>query len=389
MVIPLSPLDAFRADRDQVPEPSADEGAWLQVALLAHRAAALPPHERAPYLSTIRGLQPAASGDVCDVVIATALQMEDAAYFQLALSTLDAALRLLSLADIDRRGTATAYQARVLRQLNEPAAALDKYNSVIELGESTNRPALVARGIVGLGLLARFRGNLPEARRYFNRALRIEEAAMDTRRVAHQGLMICAGSAGDLPTAARHAWATYVESEGADRSAALIDLSVVLLRSGNERAALSGFAAAVREPLLPRYELPALGGLALAAARAASECLAESLIRGADRRLEALSCRSTLTYLRANALADVADSFTEIGDEATAASRREQARALAARHGYHELLFRLDSTMDRETRRAARRESGVVTAPADIVEAVESITTEERLAETALVLCGA
>jgi len=389
MVIPLSPLDAFRADRDQAPEPSADEGVWLQVALLAHRAAALPPHERAPYLSTIRGLQPAASGDVCDVVIEAALQMEDGAYFHLALSTLDAALRLMSLADIDRRGMATAYQARVLRQLDEPEAALDKYNSVIDLGESTTRPSLMARGIVGLGLLARWRGNLPEARQYFNRALRIEEAASDTRRVAHQGLMICAGSAGDLPTAARHAWAAYVESAGADRSVALIDLSVVLLRSGNERAALSGFAAAVREPLLPRNELPALGGLALAAARAASESLAESLVRGADRRLDVLSRTSTLTYLQASALADVADGFSEIGDDLTAASRRQKARDLAARHRYHELLFRLETTMDQDARRAARRESSVVAAPTDIVEAVESITTEERLAETALMLCGA
>ena len=389
MVIPLPPLDAFRADRDQAPEPSAEEGVWLQVALLGHRAAALPPHERTPYLSTIRGLQPAASGDICDVIIATAIQMEDAAYFHLALSTLDAALRLLSLAEVDRRGMATAYQARVLRQLNQPEAALDRYNAVIELGESTTRPALVARGIVGLGLLARFRGNLSEARQYFNRTLRIEEAASDTRRVAHQGLMICAGSAGDLPTAARHAWAAYVESAGADRSAALIDLSVVLLRSGNERAALSGFAAAVREPLLPRYELPALGGLALAAARSAGESLAESLVRGADRRLDALLRSSTLTYLQTTALADVADSFAEIGDDATAASRRQKARDLAARHGYHELLFRLEITMDQDVRRAARRESSVVTAPTDIVEAVESITSEERLAETALVLCGA
>ena len=131
MVIPLPPLAAFRADRDQAAQPCADEGVWLQVALLAHRAAALPPHERAPHHTTLRGLHVQATGDVVDTLIESAIRMEDAAYFHLALSTLDAALRQMPTADVDRRGLATAYQARVLRHLGEAKCAHDRHSAVL------------------------------------------------------------------------------------------------------------------------------------------------------------------------------------------------------------------------------------------------------------------
>jgi tetratricopeptide (TPR) repeat protein len=289
---------------------------------------------------------------------------------------------------VERRGLATAYQARVLRQLGEPGLAKERYDAVIELGEAYTRPGLIARGIVGLGLLAQARGNLPDARQYFNRALRIQEAASDTRRVAHQGLMICAGSAGDLSTAARHAWAAYVDADGASRAETLIDLSEMLLRAGSERAALSGFASAVRASVLPRFEIPALGGLAIAAARGATGELATSLVRGADRRLDAITRSGSLPYLQACALAEVADAFSELGDIEAAGARRQRARELAVRHGFHEVLFRLESANSEDARRAAQaaREASV---PWEIVQAVEAITSVEGLAETALELCEA
>ena len=128
------------------------------------------------------------------------------------------------------------------------------------------------------------------------------------------------------------------------------------------------------------------GGLAVAASRGATGELAASLVRGADRRIAVLSQRWNIPYLQASALADVADAFSELGDMEIAAERRHQARDLASRHGFHEILFRLESAASRDDRRRREAESS---APWEIVQAIESITSPDRLTETALELCVA
>lgn len=386
MAIPLPPLDAFRADRAHSAQPTAGEGAWLQVALLAHRAGALPASERTAHLEQASALLPGApQGDAAEKVIAAALQMEDATRLHLALSTLDGALRLLSETDVERRGRVLSYQGRVLRQLGDVASAEARYQAAERLGETHGERAIVARAWVGYGILAQVRGNLPEARTHFERVLIEREAAADSRQVAHHGLMVCAAGRGDMDAAARHAWAAYVESDGFERAAALVALSETLHRAGHPRTALAGFAAAVRQPILPRHELPALGGLAVSATHALARPAAARLVNAARFRIDALVADTYLPYAHASSLIELADALSQLGSREIALRSAERARAIAATHRFHELQFRAEALMNEGTHPTAVRETAAA-APAHILSAVESLVPFESLESGELVL---
>ena len=388
MAIPLPPLDAFRADRAHSAQPTADEGAWLQVALLAHRAAALPVSERGAHLEQASALLPGTpQGDAAEKVIAAALQMEDATRLHLALSTLDGALRLLGETEFERRGRVLAYQGRVLRQLGDIASAEARYQAAERLGETHGQRAIVARAWVGYGILAQVRGNLPEARTQFERVLTENAAPSDSRQVAHHGLMMCASNVGDMDAAARHAWAAYVESDGFERGAALHALSELLLNAGEPKAALSGFAAAVRQPILPRHELPALGGLAISAVRAMPRAAAARLVNAARFRIDALLADTYLPYAHAATLIELAEALSQIGSSELSRRTAERARAIAATHRFNELTFRAEQLQETVTPTRVREVAAPVYAPpAEIVAAVESLVPFEALISGDVVL---
>jgi len=351
---------------------------WLQVALLAHRAAALPPHERAPHLATIRGLLPGGSGDIFDAIIGCALRMEDAARLQLGISTLDAVMHLCPANNVVVRGRALAYQARLIRHLGELAESETRYRAVEAMGLEHGAPSVMARAWAGLGTLAQLRGNLPVAREHFTRVLARPEAAPETRQAAHHGLMVCAASAGDLGLAAQHGWHAYGEAPEGDRVAALINLSESLLRAGHARAALSGFAAALRQRTIPRAELPALGGLAIAAVRALEPSEAQTVLGAASRRIEGLINQTNLPYVHASALLDLADASATVGRTKSAESYWARAREIAMRHQYHELMFRAESAAD-AARRDLRKRVTESPAPTYIVEAVEALVDRNEI----------
>lgn len=390
MVIPLPPLDALRADRASETQASPQEGVWLQIAILSHRAASLPGDVREAHLDRIRTLVGAPpGGEAVEAMIDAAIQMEDAARFHMALSTLDAALRTTPDDEIERRGRILAYQGRVLRQLGATTEAEERYRAAEALGVGRGELSVAARGWVGLGVIAQNRGNLPEARRLYRRVLETASAAPESRRVAHQGLMICAASAGDLGQAAQHAWIVYGESEGADRTDALVDLSETLLRGGHARAALSGFAAAIRNHAIPRLELPALGGLAVAAANALEDPLRLMLVRASARRVESLSASVNLPFAIAGAFAEIGDAFALAGQVDEARGAWQRAEAIATEKAYHEIVFRVQAAEETLALRRAQTRSTRNAAPAHIVQAIESLTPVDSLAEAAYALAGA
>jgi hypothetical protein len=116
---------------------------------------------------------------------------------------------------------------------------------------------------------------------------------------------------------------------------------------------LRGFAAAIAREPHPRAALPALGGAALAAV---AECggrddqharaRARSVVRAVNRRVDALVVAlgdgAALPFESTNALVEVSEALTAIGDGAAAGRAAWRARALAIRHKFHQLAHRLD-----------------------------------------------
>jgi hypothetical protein len=80
--------------------------------------------------------------------------------------------------------------------------------------------------------------------------------------------MISAGVAGDYNAALVYGWRAYEGATGDPNheASALIALAQVLYETGRPEVAVHGFAAAVAREPPARTALPALGGLALAAA---------------------------------------------------------------------------------------------------------------------------
>ena len=386
MLIPLPPLEALRADRARAAQPMPEEGVWLQVAVLVHRAAAMPVSARAGHLEAAAALAaPETPGSPSEAVIGCATRMEDATRFNLALSTLDGVSRVTPSVEVERRGRVLAYQGRIFRQLGDAEAALARYRAAEAIGVQHDNEAVIARARVGFGVLARHRGNIPEARARYEEVLAMSGAAADTRQVAHHGLMVCAVSGGDLAGAAKHAWAAYVEATSFERSAALHVLSEMLLQSGHAKAALSGFVAAIRQPIFPRHELPALGGLAVAASLALPSETAWKFVSASRARVEALVADTQLPFAHASAMLEVSQALANLKAPGEGRRLLERARAIAATHQYHELTHRIEVAIA-SIAAPARHQPVEHETPQHILSAVDSLAPFETLVAGDLVL---
>lgn len=352
MLIALHPLAAFRADTAAAPGNTTQEDAdWLTLSTLMARAADLPRADRANALRTVAALG-AVSGDATEaadgavaLAVRAATAMEDAARFHLAFTTLASVLQVLPENDVLGRGRVLGQQGRIARQLGEHAQAKERYEAVETLADLvTGTPAaaeLNARAWVGYGILAHFRGNLPEARRWFRRVLATEHVPREQQQVAHTQLMIAAAAARDFDAAAVHAWAAYESAEGEQKLGALSNLAQVLLDAGHPKLALRGFGSILARRPIPRHEFTALSGAAVAAARGLPADRARPLVEQFAVRLQALIATIHLPWSQAVALADVSDAYSALGAPTAAAQVREQAVMVADRYGFHELSYRL------------------------------------------------
>ena len=400
MLTPLSALRAFRQDLAANPDSATDHDArWLQVLSLLQSATDVHPSERAPILAVVADL---AGADLrkpdgepypapatfsapipreIDLALRSAMAMEDATRFQMAYAALDALLRLIpaaldpsSIVMIEVQGAILSFQGRVARQAGDLDGSLERYGAAEELASSHGSGAVMARAWAGYGRCAYTRGNLPQAREWFEKVLECEGAAPESVRVAHQSLMAIAAGATDYETAARHGWAAYeLAPDDEDASSALCDLSELMRVSGRPRLALRGFAAALqRAPRTPRQRLAALGGAALAASQALPGEAARGIVLRYRAEIDAIIATTHLPYSHANALADLGDAFAVLGDAELCADSRARAKFIARAHGFYELLFRVTDDAipvrgrnvlpiagERETNRAERSSDGV------------------------------
>src|SRR5258705_9193495 len=134
-------------------------------------------------------------------------------------------------------------------------------------------------------------------------------------------------------------WQAFLSSrQDPDREAEVLsNMAQVLQDSGNHGVALRGFAAAVARGKSVQVLLGAIGGAALAGA-----ALGQSgVVAAAANRVKRLA-PNAWSYPVATALLDLSDAYGLLGQTANSSDYRAQARVLAVKNSYHELIHRAD-----------------------------------------------
>jgi len=392
MLAPLPSVEAFRRDAVSMDSVELDDGvaaSWLESATRLERAAMTRGAERERLLAGLLAQHdvmtfrdsPISPAAVFSTVTDMAAEMEDQTCFRTAHSVLSSLLMLLPETEILLRGRVIAQQARLARHLGEVAASARYYGEVERLGADNALPELTGRGWQGFGILARLRGDFPEARRRFLAVIELAGAAPESVGHAHHELMVAAGTAGNYDEAAMHAWAAFRRAESqAQETESLLNLAQLLLVAGHARAALRGFAAALARQPIMRLELPILGGAACAAAASLPRPAAHAIAKNFAERLEYivrnLKNGQVMPFPIASALVEMSEALAAVGDEDRSHVAATSATELANAHGYHELTFRLDNPV-------------LVAPPAPLAPATqEIITAVDELEGAELVAAG-
>jgi tetratricopeptide (TPR) repeat protein len=362
MVAPRPPLAAYREDLARSGGREAfgpSDATWLSVATILSHAVDVPPDSRPPLLPTLRqvvGSDPTLRevltvsehdpphefelDGVSPIVRAIVERMEDEGVLNLAYSTLailaDADLRLSVL----ERGRVLAQLGRIAWKAGALDTAREQYWRAEVLGRTGRIPELRVRAWVGYSVVARLRGNYPEVRKWGARASaeadRAELVALGS--LAYHSLMVAAAVAGDFDTALVYGWRAFQGAVGDQPREAqmLLDLSQLLFDSGHPAPAVHGFTAAIARWPAARVALPALGGLARAAAALGDT----ARVRAAHAEAQTLIAAINLPYEMASALVELSQALATIGDPVAAAACRAGALELAESHNYHEIFHR-------------------------------------------------
>lgn len=288
------------------------------------------------------------TADALAAVQQVVAEQEQAGAFLLAFSTL-AALRVAFAPVLDARGQGLllAQQGRVARQLGALTTAAELYESAVRIARAARAPDVAARALLGAGSLATVRGNYPEARALYRRALRAAARAGDTEleRAGHHGLLIAAFAANDVDTALAHGWAAvrgFSEDDAETRAEVLANLGEVGRQAGEHRAALGACLNALELTDLSRVRLPALGTAVLAAAQLGEHKLLSFLARDVERAV----ARSGQPYENARALINLAEAYV-LSDEPTAVTYAATAAGLAKAGRFHEIAARAEQVLTR------------------------------------------
>jgi hypothetical protein len=240
-------------------------------------------------------------------------------------------------------GLATADQAWVARSLGDLDSADELYDGVALTGAKHGEAELCARAMLGKGVTARVRGNYPKARAYLRDGLTLAEGAglSDLAAAGHQGLLIAAGTAGDLNTALVHGWAAHALLEGEPNRQAevLLNLSQASLDAGQAKAARSGFLASMSRSDSPRFRLACLGGAAVASARVGDTPMLTRMAGVAEEWLSA----TAFPFESASVLKSLYHAFSVVGEGDRAEGYRLRARALARKNGFFEIVLATES----------------------------------------------
>lgn len=378
MLVPEAPLDAYRSDlaRDKSREDfGGADTVWLLTAHCLSRiarasapdipmlgnqcAAALrdftqpstegtptPQAEIADLCLVVDGLGNLLTRTGADLlargVRGMARRMADSGALSMAYTTASLTRRVAGDACDRERGLLAADQALIARLLGDLDAAEELYVAAESIGKKSSDFTVLARAYVGRGVVDRVRGNYPRSRIFFERALELAETVQERElmRLAHQGLTICHAVAGNFDRGLQHGWATLQLADGdlAREAEALGNLAQLCLDAGFPAAALRGYAAILGRSLSPRMVLGALGGAAIAAAKAGDP----AVLSRAAAEINARVAVSGLPYENAQALYHLATAYAAVGD----GQRRDEclvvARKLAKSRGFFELLHKTD-----------------------------------------------
>lgn len=267
--------------------------------------------------------------------------METHGCFELALTTVSAVCRLTARTDPTAHALATLHLGRIARQMNDWEAAEDAYTSAIGRALHVRVPPIAARGHIGLALLSDMRGNMPEARRHYRKALRMAVPNGGAYLQALQGLMSLAVARQDLGEALLHGWTIYDAStdDAYVRFGTLAELGVVVLSAGFPDAARQGFRHVLLHTDVARLRMIALAG----DVRAAAELGDHGSVPEVAAQLRAEIARANQPHESAQALLHLAAALRRSGDRTGADRALAETRALAERHGFHEFLFRAEA----------------------------------------------
>lgn len=293
MRAPLTPIKAFVHDAEKLgkagsanPQDDPRLPQWLAVAQAAERIAELTPTQRSEYVQSLGGsvlperagrpTQTEGDGRSPTEIVAQlaerlrleAEDMERANCFELALTTVSAVCRMLANASLPSRLLATAHLGRVNRQIGDLNAAADCYRTVTTEAEVACDNPVGAHGFIGLANVAHARGNVPEQKGFFERALELAAKDSTAEFLAHQGLALVATSQRHLADALLHGWRAHdlAPPESELQLAVLINLARTALEAGFNDASLTGFQFVIDRTSITRLRMPALGGAILAAA---------------------------------------------------------------------------------------------------------------------------
>ncbi len=373
MLAPMTPFEAYRTDLDRASQRSefgTSDTVWLLLAHCLGRLAKAGTGVRAElaqqsaealrdllegaegaegvdgaHLADLRlivaGLavmdSPSGADGVSRACRGFAARMAEAGALSVAYAVLGSARAAVTQACDRERGLLAADQARVARQIGEMETADELYRVAAMIGERAGDRELLSRSSLGRGVLARMRGNYPEARAHLSRGLSLAKQSDSTELEywAHQGLTIVCGVIQDFDGALEHSWAAFGLSGGeAEREAeSLNNLAQACLDAGYPQAALRVFLSALARLRSMRQRIPALGGAALAAGR----CGDGNTLARLTREAEASVGQSGLPYENAHALMQLALAHMAVGDDLAAERQRRAAMLLAERHGFHEL----------------------------------------------------
>lgn len=424
MLALLSPLDAYRADLCRNPglrDFGRTDTIWLLVShCLSRLGRAGQPgrHSIAEYcavalrdleegadsanddervlassLATLRdGLGDIDSQDganrVSQSVRELAESMGDAGAFSLAFSTLGHLRASVPAASARERGLILTEQARTSRLLGDLETADDLYELAGELATVCHEAEVEVRSTLGRAVVARVRGNYPKARTLFQAGLKRAEGESLTELagMAHQGLLIAAGVAGDLDTALVHGWAAYemMAHDEQRQSEMLFNLGHLSMLAGYHAAALRGFIAAMSRATALRARVPALGSAAEAASRLGNADLVDSIARV----VEGIVTSTAMPYEIAQALKSLSTSYAELGRTTLADEYRRRARDIARKGGFFEIIHGTEPKTEAANQRRGRSKQKLTEPSYRVIESLASLDDGDP-AETVFALTRA
>ena len=273
---------------------------------------------------------------------AVAEEQELAGAFELAHATLHGVLRAFGNRATPRaQGNVMAQLGRAVRQLGAHDLAHGYYDEAMMVGYECEALDVVARALLGLGVLALTRGNYPKAREQFERALVNANHAHDPEliRSGHHGLFNCALASGDLDSALVHGWNVLRLCIAPDsRAEALVNMAEVCRLTGEHDAALRVYSVAMEWTSQPRVRAHALGG----ALQSAVACHRSADVRRLLKELDELIPSVPDPYTRAVVAVERSNAMMFLGDAGAASVPLEEALSLATAHSYHELVHRVE-----------------------------------------------